>query len=118
MEFNAKITPTTLQDAGFLDVVAESVVEGGGVAGSSARQTNLKLNMIKHAELTCDGAGTSTDVLFANLDLPDMLDTDFSVVGGGEAATISSKATTGFTFAHGTSSTLKFDVLIIGNWDE
>jgi len=118
MEFNTKITPTTPRDAEFVDVVAEGVVEGGGVAGSAARKTNLKLNMIKCVELECGGSGTTTAVLFADLGLSDMLDTNFSVVGGGEAAEISSKATTGFTFAHGADSTKKFDVLIIGNWDE
>jgi len=118
MDFNAQIPPTTARDAQVADVVAEGVVEGGGVLGSAGRVTTLKLNMIKCVELECGGSGTTTAVLFADLDLPDMLDTDFFVVGGAAVATISSKATTGFTFAHTSSATAKFDVAIIGNWDE
>lgn len=118
MGFNDKITPTTPRDAGLLDTLAEGVVEGGGVAGSAARNTNIKLNMIKSAALTCGGSGTSTAVLFATLALPNMKNTSYWVIGGGEAARVSSKATTGFTFTHGSSSTYTFDVLIVGEWDE
>jgi len=78
----------------------------------------LKLNMEKAVTLTCDGAGTSTDILFDTLDLPDMLDTDFLVIGLAEANVVSSKATTGFTFAHGDGATETIDVKIVGNWAE
>jgi len=118
MVFNTKITATTQRDAEVANVVTEGVVEGSGVLGSAGRMTNLKLNMIKCVPLEMGGSGTSTDVLFAGLDLPDMLDTDYSVIGGGEYNPISSKATTGFTVTHTSSSTATFDVMIVGNWDE
>jgi len=117
LAFNTKISTERLAELQGR-TLATGPDEGGTRLGDDLYNLVLKLNMEKAITLTCGGSGTSTAVLFADLDLPDMLDDDFLVVGLAEANVVSSKAVTGFTFAHQNNATDKIDVKIVGNWSE
>lgn len=117
MAYNDKITESRLAE-----IVGRTLATGPDEGGDKLTDDLLalaqKLNMEKAVTLTCGGSGTSTAFTFAGLGLPNMLNANFYVIGPDESNLISSKATTGFTMAHQTTSTDAFDVKIIGDWNE